>query len=163
MDWKKVALLIAVLASCANNPPAVLIDAKPADIERLAGRWKGSYEGGHQGRRGIIEFVLQAGEDHAHGEVVMIASGATEAYRPWRETAPAQGSDLELLKIRFVAIEDGAVSGQLEPYRDPACDCRADTRFRGVRQGSVIEGTFVTYAAVGGPTYGKWRVRRQPP
>jgi hypothetical protein len=35
------------------------------------------------------------------------------------------------LTIRFVAVEGGEVTGELDPYRDPDCDCRAYTRFRG--------------------------------
>ena len=71
---------------------------------------------------------------------------------------------LRELTIRFVAIDEGEVTGDLDAYRDPDCDCRAYTRFRGRLDGSVIEGTFVTHTARGdGPVHGTWRVTRKLP
>ena len=162
MRWRTIAALAAVAATaCAYHPPPVPLQGRAADVERLAGRWRGSYDGGRGGRSGSIEFVLMAGEDHAHGDVVMVARGTRHVYRPWHDTIAGPTSEVDVLTIRFVAVEDGYISGELDAYRDPACDCRAATTFRGQLRGNVIEGTFVTQAAVGGPAHGRWRVQRQ--
>jgi hypothetical protein len=50
------------LAACAFNLPPVPIEARPADLERLVGRWRGGYEGVNTGRSGSIEFDLVSGE-----------------------------------------------------------------------------------------------------
>jgi hypothetical protein len=155
--------LAAMASACAYNPPPVAVDARSSDLERLAGHWTGEYRGGASGRSGSIEFTLVAGEDHAHGAVVMVPRGARRPYETWRETTPAQGLSLpEVLTIRFVAVEAGEITGELDPYRDPGCDCRAVTRFRGRARGDVIEGTFVTYMArATEPSHGSWKVRRR--
>ena len=155
--------LAAMAAACAYNPPPIPVVARPSDVERLAGRWTGDYRGGASGRSGSIEFILFAGEDHAHGDVVMVPRGAHRPYQSWRETSPARElPGPEVLTIRFVAVESGEITGELDPYRDPDCDCRAVTRFRGQARGDVIEGTFVTYTArAAGPSHGSWKVRRQ--
>jgi hypothetical protein len=165
MSWMRSNLLLAstLAVACAFNPPPVPLVARAADVEALAGRWTGSYHGEGSGRSGSIEFILVAGEDHAHGDVVMVAPGTRHAYQAWRETTPAhEASAAEVLTIRFVAVDGGEVSGELDPYRDPACDCRAVTRFRGRAHGDTILGTFVTYTArATGPSHGTWKVRRQ--
>ena len=165
MTWTRTAALAATLvtAACAYNPPPVPIEARPADLAALAGRWSGSYRGDSSGRGGSIEFTLVAGEDHAHGDVVMVAQGSRRAYEPWRETAPArEASTTEVLTVRFVAVDNGEIRGELDPYRDPACECRAVTSFRGRIDGDVIAGSFVTYAAqAAGPAHGTWKVRRE--
>jgi hypothetical protein len=158
----KIAVLAAALAAaCAYNPPPVALHGQASDLERLAGRWRGSYEGGRGSRSGSIELVLLAGEDHAHGDVVMVARGSRHGYRRWRDAIAMPAPEVDVLTIRFVAVEDGYVSGALDAYRDPTCDCRAQTTFRGRLSGNVIEGTFITHTAVGGPAHGRWKVRRQ--
>jgi hypothetical protein len=166
MTSMKTAVLGAALAAaaCAYNPPPVPLDARTSDGETLAGRWTGDYGGGPHGRSGSIEFTLVAGEDHAHGAVVMVPRGARVPYRSWHEPGAFRGMPLpEVLTIRFVAVEEtGEVTGELDPYRDPDCDCRAVTRFRGRVSGDVIEGTFVTYTdGAVGPARGTWAVRRR--
>ena len=150
--------------ACAYNPPPVPLQARPAEIERLAGRWTGTYDGDTSGRSGSIELVLAAGEDHAHGEVWMVPRHQRQPYQSWRELGPVREAETsEILTIRFVALEEGEVSGELEPYRDPDCDCRAVTRFRGRLGADGIEGTFVTNSAEAArPAGGRWKVRRVP-
>lgn len=158
-----VAALALAASACAFNPPAVPLDGRAADLERMVGRWTGDYHGDGSGRAGRIEFTLAAGEGHAHGDVLMIPRTTRQPYRPWRETfAPPTLALSEDLTIRFVAVENDEVTGELDPYRDPDCGCRAHTRFRGRLWGNAIEGTFVTYLdghdqAQGG----RWKVHRQ--
>jgi hypothetical protein len=158
-----VAALALATAACAFNPPPVPLDGRAAGLERLVGRWTGDYQGYGSGRAGRIEFTLAAGEGHAHGDVLMIPRTRRRPYRPWRETFAAPALALsEDLTIRFVAIENGEVTGELDPYRDPDCGCRAHTRFRGRLWGSVIEGTFVTTRQGHSEAQGgRWKVRRR--
>ena len=162
--WSRVPAVALLAAGCAFNPPAVPIDAPPADLERLAGRWAGSYERVNSGRAGSIEFDLVYGEDHAHGDVVMIPAGSPRSYQSWREGGLVAGPSepVRELTIRFVAVADGEITGDLDAYRDPDCDCRAYTRFRGRLRGDVVEGTFVTHTSQAvGPVQGTWRATRK--
>ena len=157
-------LAVALLAAaCAYNPPVVPLDARRGDVARLAGRWIGSYEGETSGRSGSIEFTLVEGEDHAHGDVFMIPRHSHEPYRSWRDMEPLRESEMsQVLTIRFVALENGEITGELDPYRDPDLDCRAFTRFRGRVRGDRIAGTFETSTArTAGLSRGTWKVRRQ--
>jgi hypothetical protein len=159
-----VLAVALVAAACAFNPPPVPIDAPAADLERLAGQWTGTYERPNSGRAGSIEFNLVYGEDHAHGDVVMIPAGSHHSYQSWREGGIVGGrlDAVQELTIRFVAVEGGEVTGELDPYRDPDCDCRAYTRFRGRLRGDVVEGTFVTRTTQdAGPVQGTWKVTRR--
>jgi hypothetical protein len=158
------ALGISVaLAGCAYNAPPVALEGRPADLEALAGDWAGEYEGDN-GRSGSIVFKLVAGEDHAHGDVLMVARGASQPFAAWRDpAAEASGSNLpEVLSIRFVAAEYGEISGALDPYLDPDCRCRALTRFRGRQRGDVIDGTYTLYTEGSpNPAHGTWKVWRK--
>jgi hypothetical protein len=61
-------------SACAYNPPPVPVFASRADWEILAGNWRGGYTATSQGRSGVIEFKLSAGDEQAFGDVVMIPS-----------------------------------------------------------------------------------------
>jgi hypothetical protein len=156
-----------ISAGCATLSPPVRVEGQPADLEALVGKWSGEYVGdGARGRSGTIAFTLAAGENHAHGDVLMIPRGSTRPYErydgrepigPRREPRPPA----EMLTIHFVRAENGEVYGTLAPYWDPDRDCQAWTSFRGRIKGSVIEGTFAsTYARPTAETTGRWRVTR---
>lgn len=161
-----VLMASALLAlGCAYHAPPVRMEASPAELERLAGHWTGDYTGWRWGG-GSIVFTLVAGEDHAHGDVLMAPHGALRPYRPWRDptglAVPGRPEDTPLiLGIEFVRVEDGEVAGALDPYFDPECHCRALTRFRGRLRGDVIEGTYTTVNdRDDSGMHGTWRVRR---
>jgi hypothetical protein len=157
------ALTLPALA-CAYNPAPVTVRGSWEDMQALAGEWTGGYFGEGSGRSGSIVFTLVAGEDHAHGDVLMIPRGAHQAYRPSTGGVGAHPvpDPAEVLTIRFVAVEGGEVRGTLDRYWDPDCRCGAVTRFRGTRRDNVIQGTFRTYTEVAaGPTSGTWRVQRR--
>jgi hypothetical protein len=143
----RCALAVAVLiTSCAYNAPRVPVQGTPADLEALAGRWTGEYRGETTARSGTITFALVAGEDHAHGEVVMMSRSTGEPYVAWRDPGAEHGRvpTSEVLTIRFVAAESGEITGELDRYLDPECRCAALTRFRGRQHGELIEGTYTT-------------------
>lgn len=160
-----VTLAAAVLTlGCATASPPVPIEATAAQISALAGHWEGEYESEATGRTGSIVFDLKAGEDHAHGDVVMIPRGSSTAYRPApRPSGEGAGSvaTAELLTIRFVRAEGETVNGTLDPYWDPDCSCEVTTTFVGAVSGDRIAGTF-TSMRTAGRVSGTWKATRRP-
>jgi hypothetical protein len=163
MCWFRPSGLVVtavVLLSCtAIPPPEIPFNASESAMESLAGRWSGNYWGGPQGRSGLITFELEEGDGHAHGEVIMLPEDRREfspAYRPTQLLPSPQP-----LRVEFIRAADGQMTGTLEPYRDPGCECLLSTSFMGSIHEEVIEGSFVT---VGGPGHlkdmGNWKVER---
>jgi hypothetical protein len=156
--------LLGLAQSCAPMP-SVPLDATPADLEMLAGEWQGEYTSIALGRKGGIEFKLRAGTDEAFGDVLM--QPATRN-RPYPEDSteynyrPPGGTNTELLTIRFIRAEHGAVTGMLDPYWDPDRNCTAMTVFRGHIGKGIVQGTFLTKFDCGaGDATGQWRVTKK--
>jgi hypothetical protein len=157
-------VLLAGLAGCAGKSPPVPVQASAADIGRLAGRWEGEYNSDQTGRGGSIVFTLTAGSDTAQGDVLMIPAGSNQpimregmSQQPYTSSGPIPS----VLSIRFVDYRDGQVSGALDPYRAPDCNCVVATTFIGTVTGDVIKGTFTirgTPSPV--PVTGEWEVHR---
>ena len=164
---KAGALVLAVLASACAYLPPVHLDATPGDMEILAGQWKGDYNSPALGRRGTIEFKLEAGAGQAYGAVVMTPQGAGRPYEPnslSREAEGARMASSQLLTIRFVRAASGEITGMLDTYFDPDRNCQATTRFRGYHAKGVIEGTFTTMFDCGaGEATGAWQVTHTKP
>jgi hypothetical protein len=156
---------VLVGAACAGKPAAVPIEASASDMHALAGRWEGLYNSDATGRGGSIVFTLAAGTDSAAGDVVMIPAGSNQPITregAGRPPFTANGASPEVLTIRFVRIEGGRVSGALDPYRAPDCDCVVSTTFVGTVAGDRISGTFLIRGArPGAPLSGTWEVRRR--
>ena len=155
-----LAFLLAV--GCATTSAPVPVEG--SNVTALAGHWEGDYESEATGRTGTIVFDLVAGEDHAHGDVVMIPRGSTNAYRPApRPTGEGTGAPAtaEILSIRFVRAEGETVNGTLDPYWDPDCSCEVTTTFVGAISGNRIAGTFTSMRTAGRVT-GTWKATRRP-
>jgi hypothetical protein len=159
-----VLLAATLAAGCAYMPP-VNLEATPADMELLAGRWDGEYSSPALGRRGTVEFKLVAGAKEASGDVQMIPQGSGRPYAPDTHGQPADGSPTPattLLTIRFVRASSGEISGMLDPYWDPDRNCQAHTAFSGRLEQRTIDGTFTTTFDCGpGEASGHWRVTRK--
>ena len=159
-----VGVCSAAPASCASGPPIPLQGSPPAFMT-LAGEWDGTYTSRDTGRNGSIWFELIAGEDHAHGDVLMTPRGRTEPYYRYPRTGwPGTGRPADLtqvLTIQFVRASDGTVGGRLEPYWDPDCQCEAITTFRGRLRGDRLEGTFSTRLGLTGQAIGRWVAYRR--
>jgi len=157
-----------VMTACVEQPPprAIPIDAKAADALVLEGEWSGSYWSVDTGRSGRIRFSLTADDDRAYGDVLMLPSMRSESQED-RTLVPANQRDIadpETLAIEFVRIDSSTetVSGTLEPYRDPDCDCIVSTTFTGLVSRDSIEGTFVMQAGGSHPLRrGNWSVERR--
>ena len=151
---------VSFTACSSTPPPEVAVHASDVYMERLAGKWVGTYWSGSSGRSGRITFDLALDEGVAHGEVLMIPAAE-------RETAPDyQRHDLSRsakpLHIEIIKAADNQVTGTLEPYRDPDCDCMLSTSFVGTIRDDVIEGEFFSIGGPGHLTHtGRWEVERQ--
>jgi len=155
-----IALAVAGVAAsaigCASKPPEIELSSSDFDLNPLVGEWRGDYSNPEIGRGGTIAFTLRAGESAASGRVVMIPNSGDS----YVVHAPTTGP---VLTIHFIRKEGRKVTGTLDPYRDPACDCQANTTFEGAfTDGRTIEGTFTTVQSLAGrsATHGKWKVTR---
>jgi hypothetical protein len=160
--WAKLLVVGASwLTACATAPPPppLAVTAAPEALESLAGEWRGEYWSAATGRRGTIRFTLEADTGAAWGDVWMLPAVHSMAAG---EGGAVRGGGAQPLQIRFVRVAaGGALSGTIEPYRDPGCDCLLSSTFTGDVVGDRIDGTFPTS---GGPTHpiatGKWEARR---
>ncbi len=165
MGMRRLLTLMAasLISACAANPAPVPVVGDEVSVATLAGRWEGSYSSTETGRSGSIIFTLTAGEDTAHGDVLMVPAAQEEPPDPERPGAMPFGPRTQVLTIAFVQVGGARVVGQLDPYRDPECGCELTTTFEGRVEGDVIDGTFVTrHAHEGVVREGRWRVTRKP-
>lgn len=159
------AALSLFLSGCSGQPPAeaVPVYAGAEDLFVLEGDWWGQYWSADTGRSGRIRLSLQAEDDRAYGDVLMLPATLREKRPSEERQLPASA---ETLAIEFVRIDatTETVSGTLAPYRDPDCDCLVSTTFTGNVSRDAIEGSFVTQAGGAyGARRGRWRVERQAP
>jgi hypothetical protein len=156
-------LLVAALAvaACRSQPSLVPLQGSPPEIAALAGEWSGEYTGAQSGRSGSIVLRISAGGDTASGDVVMVTNTGQRAIPAddAREHLTHAGS-ADVLRVAFVRVGAGRVSGRLEPYVAPDCQCQVTTSFSGTVQHNVVEGTFVTRGPSGVEQSGRWRVTR---
>ena len=162
MRWSWVVVLIACGAlSCSTVPRPVPVSGSPADLNVLAGEWSGEYHANTGGRQGTVVFKLAAGADSATGEVLMFprqpvaAPGGETGSGAIRQPMP------QSLAIRFVRAANAKVTGVLDPYIDPECNCRADTVFEGRVGGDTIEGTYTVGRSGNESVTGVWKVKRK--
>jgi hypothetical protein len=149
-------------AACRYRPEPVPIRGERDDLARLAGSWVGEYTGTTSGRTGNITFTLKAETDSAFGDVLMVPAGATNSFLPADspiEHRQHAGSP-QVLRVSFVRVAGAQVSGTLEPYTAPDCDCVVRTTFTGTIGGDAVDGTFVTRGPSGYEQAGRWRVVR---
>ena len=153
---------LSTIAACRSTPAnPVPLAGDRASLARLAGEWAGSYENPAAARGGSIVFTLTAGEDRAHGDVVMVPRGTTQSLRPTQTGSATPGGRPAVLTIDFVRMSGDSVSGTLASYHDPECQCSATATFRGRLDDNVIRGTFTTTQSQGRSASGTWEVRRR--
>ncbi|HJQ53022.1 MAG TPA: hypothetical protein VJ825_04170 [Gemmatimonadaceae bacterium] len=164
--WVVVAGATAALA-CASKPTPISVAGDSGDRASLAGKWVGEYSSPSTGRSGSIVFNLSPSGDAANGDVVMIPRGYGRALQPYNVGNTASGAGVQnttpsqVLTIKLVRVSGDTVSGVLDAYRDPECDCPVQTTFVGRLNGDTIEGTFSTTGRpAAGPQTGTWRVKR---
>ena len=155
-----IALLAVVLTACAGAT-AIPIHGPQTDLAALTGEWTGTYTSPDLRREGTIWFTLLDGEDHAHGDVRMTPRGRNQPYQPYQSGNRQLQEPPQFLSIRFVQVSSNDVTGVLDPYWDPDCECVATTTFRGRREAYRLQGTFETRLMTGTTVNGQWRVDRK--
>lgn len=162
-----VVALVALTgqSACRTSSSSVPVLAERAELAALVGEWVGEYSSAESGRSGSIVFTLQAGADSASGDVVMTPRGSGE---PLSANVPPGAATTrsrpQSLAIRFVRLQNGAVSGTLEPYRDPESGALVSTVFTGTLDGDRISGTFTTSGGELQRTqHGEWHATRRAP
>jgi hypothetical protein len=154
-------------SSSKNPAPPVPVAGARSDIAALTGRWEGEYQSEATGRSGSIVFELKPGDRVARGDVLMVPKGALGS----GETAPPSGlpgatetlqTMPQVLKISFVSASGDVLTGTMDPYQDPECNCEVRTTFVGRRMGDTVEGTFTTTPSGSAPiTTGRWKITRK--
>jgi hypothetical protein len=162
---RTTAALLAVLVAtgCRYRPEPIPVRGERAEIARMAGTWVGEYSGSTSGRSGSITFTLQANADSAFGDVLMVPASNMAPLRPTDNAAQhaLHARSPQVLQVSFVIIADGRVSGALEPYTAPDCECTVHTTFTGAVGSDAVEGTFVTRSTGGYEQKGRWRVMKR--
>jgi hypothetical protein len=157
-------LCFTVALACAGTPAPVPVVGTEADLASLDGSWTGEYWGSGSGRSGSIVFEVKADSHSATGDVVMVPKGSNRPLHRAHDGTDAEMSVpmTQLLTIRFVRVADGRVSGELDPYHAPDCDCALLTRFLGTMRGDTISGTYQTSGgSLADRGTGEWRVVRR--
>ena len=159
---QQIGAVAILLAACSYTPTPVPLKGPAPEVAALAGTWEGTYVGTQSLRTGTIQLTIRPGSDTAFGDVLMdnqwdrqIVAADVASGEHFKHERAAQ-----ILTIQFVAIRDGFVEGQLEPYIAPDCECTVSTIFQGRRAGESISGEFFTRGAYGLYQTGTWKVRR---
>ncbi|MFL5488462.1 MAG: hypothetical protein ACJ8AJ_08255 [Gemmatimonadaceae bacterium] len=163
-----LAVLGAAALACASKPTPITVTGDSGDRASLAGKWTGEYNSPATGRSGSIVFNLSPSGEAATGDVVMIPRGYGKALMPYGGVNTTGGAaamqnttSSQVLTIKLVRVSGDTVSGVLDAYRDPQCDCPVQTTFTGKLNGDTIEGTFATNGSqTNAPQTGTWRVKR---
>jgi len=159
-----MAAIAASTIACATKPPGIELTSSDFDLQPLVGVWRGTYTNPQAGRQGTIAFSLRAGESFASGNVVMIPKADSLLTPEERElVSDVASAARSVIPIHFIRKQGGNLSGTLDPYRAPDCDCMVNTTFQGsFVDASTIQGTFTTVPSRAGSsiTSGTWRVSR---
>ena len=163
-----VMLAAAVAIGCGTLPaPPAQFSVPPVDVQPLVGDWRGDYVADGPGsRHGSLSFALVAGTNDAYGTITMSAAGADRAFERYRSeqvisTSTDTAPRAEPPAIQFVRLEGSNVSGTIDAYVDPDCQCPAIMTLAGSLHGDTLDGTFrATYDGRKPDMTGKWSVRR---
>lgn len=152
-------------AACAWRRTPVPIISDSGSTALLVGDWSGEYSSRETGRSGSISFELASEKDTAYCDIVMVPKVPTlQVVTRDRAEGPvaASSAPAQPLKIRFIRLGEGRVSGTLDPYVDPECNCRVTTTFDGrITSADIIEGTYTTRGSGISESKGTWKVNRQ--
>ncbi len=158
-----VALAVMAMGCAASAPPPIDVVGAPGDLRQLAGSWRGTFQNPQLRREGQIEFNMSATSDSATGDVTMYLESPSHPVwsRPSGGMGDAGGTPSGWRRIRFVRVEGGSVSGQMEEVYEPSCSCYVTATVLGRLRGSVIEGSYTSRSQDRSwQSSGSWRVER---
>ncbi len=155
-------LILTLLSACRYQPTPISLQGEPSSIAALRGTWSGEYWSSASERRGALNFTIAATADSAYGDVIMFTPLG-------QQIRPADANDqhrmhagaTQALRIDFVRVGGTMVSGTLEPYIAPDCNCTVATTFTGNIVGDTLRGTFITNGTQGGNREGMWMMVRR--
>jgi hypothetical protein len=158
------ALVLVALVACQYHPTPVTLQGEATSIASIRGDWSGEYWSASSERRGTMSFTIAATADSAFGDVIMLTP-LGQQLRPVDagDQHRLHSASAQALRIDFVRVGGGMVSGTLEPYIAPDCNCQVSTTFTGNVLGDTIRGTFVTNGRQGGNRDGMWMMARRRP
>jgi hypothetical protein len=156
------ALSLVAIAACQYHPAPISLQGEATSIAALRGEWSGEYWGNASERRGSLSFTISATADSAFGDVIMLTPQGQQI-RPVDagDQHRLHSASSQALRIDFVRVGAGMVSGTLEPYIAPDCECQVSTTFTGNVLGDTIRGTFVTNGRQGSNRDGMWIMTRR--
>jgi hypothetical protein len=159
-----LALSMIVLAGCGGSTlPPVEVVGNQADLQSLAGSWHGTFHNAQLRRTGQIDFQMSATSDSAFGEVNMYMETPSQPIwtNPTSRPANSASTPTPWQRIRFVRVENGYVSGEMQPMYEPRCECYTVAQFIGRLRGDAIEGSYTSRSQTGRfETSGSWKVER---
>lgn len=163
MQQQLALLALAAVGGCAYTSPPVKLQGAPAATATLTGDWDGAYwSGGPGDRRGTLKFYIGPGADSTFGDVAMLTPLGLPVQPV--DQGPAHRAHTRLaqsLRVDFARVTSDSVTGVLEPYIAPDCECEVSTTFIGAIVGDTIRGTFATRGMPGGNRDGAWRLVRR--
>jgi hypothetical protein len=161
------AALITFMTGCSTlPPPPANVPIPVADLQPLAGDWRGEYVAdAPNGPHGSLSFTLVPVANAASGMLTMNVAGGDRAFARFRSEQTSSVSNEapqpNLPAIQFVRVMGSTVSGTIDAYLDPECQCPAVMTLKGDLKGDTIDGTFrATYDAKRPDLTGKWTVKR---
>ena len=155
-------LVFVALTACQYQPTPISLQGEPATIASMRGDWSGEYWSNASERRGSLSFSIASHADSAFGDVIMFTPLGQQV-RPIDsgDQHRVHSTSTQALRIDFVRVGGGMVSGTLEPYIAPDCNCQVATTFTGNVLGDTIRGTFITNGTQGGNRDGMWKMARR--
>jgi len=170
---RRFAVALSVIAvgvsGCSSSPPpgpSVAMEGTKSSLSQLVGRWEGEYSSVQTGRSGSIVFEFKKGETQGHGDVLMWPKGskAPIAPSPTGQLSEEQLRTMpQMLAISFVEATGGYLTGTMDPYIDPDCQCEVRTTFAGSIDGDQIVGQFTIerWDKKGTPAKGTFKAQRK--
>lgn len=158
------AMLLTALSACQSVPTPISLQGEASSIAALRGDWSGEYWSNSSERRGAISFSIASTADSAFGDVIMFTP-LGQQIRPTdaSDKHRVHSASTQALHIDFVRVGGAMISGTLEPYTAPDCNCQVSTTFTGNVLGDTIRGTFITNGSQGGNREGMWMMTRRRP
>lgn len=162
-----VGAALFLLAGCTSSAPPVALVGSSSDLQQLAGNWHGTFRNTELKRGGQIDFRMSAATDSAYGEVTMYTERPDQPIwnrPPGVDGVTNSGPSAQApvwMRIRFVRVEGGYVSGQMEPVFEPRCNCWTMAKFIGRLKDGHMEGSYTSRSRDGlFESSGSWQADR---